>query len=118
MKAALIGNTIFSACSGTGLIIFAGPIGEMLGVANEWVLLGIGIGLILFVLQLIVAIRKPSTKTIKGIIVQDGMWVAGTAVIIGFDLFGLTSNGKVLMTVVAAIVALLAILQQRHLKYL
>lgn len=120
LRKVLMGNAAFSGVSGLALSLFSQAIASWMGVAQSFILLAIGIGLILFSVSLIVAGRKKelNRKNIQFIIFQDWAWVFGSAVIIIFQLFNLTQLGYWLVADVAIIVAAFAVFQGKYLKVL
>lgn len=116
LKRALIANAIFSGLSGLALLLAADTLNEFMNLSNTLALRLVGIGLLVFVVQLIGAIRKPGAKVVRMIIIQDWLWVLGTAVIIALNLFDISFEGKMLMTIVAAIVGGMAVTQGYFLR--
>lgn len=116
LKNALNANAVFSATSGLTLVIFNSSIAEIMNIKYPLILLGIGIGLLLFAGSIVAITVKPDiqTKQVKMIIWQDWAWVAGSAVILIFNPFDLSVPGNTLIAVVAIIVATLAFIQQKR----
>lgn len=111
-------NAIFSIVNGIAMLFLSNPIANFMGIAYPQILLGVGVGLILFgALVYKTAIdTKISEKMVKFIIVQDWIWVAGSVLLILTQAFGINRMGFILIGVVAVIVADFAFFQQRYLK--
>ncbi len=111
-------NAAFSLVSGVTLILVHSVIAELMDVRSPEVLLYVGIGLVLFSATVFQAgLRKDiSVKQVQSIIVQDWVWVAGSAVIIGVQAWELSHLGYWMIAGVALLVADFAIFQMRFLK--
>jgi hypothetical protein len=117
LRRALLGNAIFSGFSGT-LIVLAEPL--VLG----WLGLQkisiwpIGAGLLIFSAYLFW--MSQSTKLpgalVKGVILGDWVWIAGTAVLLLLKAQLFSGFGVFLLLDIALVVAIFAILQARGLK--
>lgn len=116
----LKGNAAFSLISGTTIIIAYKSLAEFMEVTSPNTLLFVGIGLVLFSATVFQAgLRKSiSRKQVNSIIIQDWAWVAGSALIIGLQAWGLSTTGYWLIAGVALLVADFAIFQMRFLKRL
>ncbi len=110
-------NSQFSALNGVALLIAAGLIAPIL-IANpvDWAALGLrglGLGLLGFALVLFMLSKNKfvSRSAVNEIVLLDALWVLGSVVLIAF--FGdiLTTNGVIVVTVIAMVVALFAIAQ-------
>jgi len=111
-------NAIFSIVNGLGMLFFSNSIANFMGIGYPQILLGVGVGLLLFgALVYKTAIdTKISEKMVKFIIIQDWIWVAGSALLILTQALGINRIGFTLIGVVAVIVADFAFFQQRYLK--
>ncbi len=100
------------------MLAFSSQISEIMGITQPMVLIVVGIGLLFFTATIIYhATRKTISATqVKLIIVQDGLWVIGSAIILAFKLFSLTVTGYILIAVVALVVADFGFLQYFGLK--
>ena len=117
LRRALLGNAIFSGFSGT-LIVLAEPL--VLG----WLGLQkisiwpIGAGLLIFSAYLFW--MSQSTKLpgalVKGVILGDWAWIAGTLVLLLLKAQLFSGFGVFLLLDIALVVAIFAILQERGLK--
>ncbi len=108
-------NAAFSVISGLALLFVSSSIAQMMFTdPGDWkatILLGLGIGLLVFALDLVMLATNPyvSKSEVMLIVIADIGWIAVSAVLILFfgDLF--TSNGILAISVVATFVALFAI---------
>lgn len=111
-------NAIFSIANGIGMLFFSNQLANFMGIAYSQILLGLGIGLLLFgaLVYKTASDTDISEKMVKFIIVQDWLWVVGSALLIVTQAFGINRVGFILIGVVALIVADFAFFQQRYLK--
>jgi len=118
LRVVLKANAIFSFTSGVLVSLFYGRLADFMQVGNAYVLLGIGIGLILFSATVFQAARRGalSPRQVKSIIIQDWAWVLGSVMIIGLQAWDLTNAAYWMVGVVALIVADFAIFQRKYLK--
>ncbi len=118
MSLALKINAAFSAFNGLTMLFFYDQIADFMNFEYPIILLVIGIILLGFA----ALVYKTATATIisekmvKFIILQDWLWVIGSALIIAFQAFGINRTGFIIIGVVTFIVADFAIFQQRYLK--
>ena len=105
----LIANAIFSTSSAAVIFTYAAWLNEHIQMPY-WIYLGIGIGLLLFAVQLILMAKLQSLreKLIDSVIVSDAAWV----LITGGLAFGFSENisesGAVIIVSVNIIISLLA----------
>ena len=111
-------NAIFSIFSGSAMLCFGNSIAGIMTISNAIILMIIGSGLILFggFVWYQATRQNVNSKEIKAIIIQDWLWVVGSVVIIGLQLFQISFQGYVLMGIVALIVADFAFFQNYYLK--
>lgn len=111
-------NAVFSMLSGSAILFFGNSIAEMMNISNAIILMVIGVGLILFgsFVWYQVSRSNINIKKVKMIIIQDWIWVLGSILIIGLQLFQISFNGYILMGIVALIVADFAFFQNYYLK--
>ena len=116
LRNVLRGNGLFSGLSGLALALFSQEIGQWMGVVWVDVLLYIGLGLIIFSISLFLtaSAKTISKRKVQSIIIQDGVWVVGSAIILIFQLFDLSNIGYWLVADVAIIVGAFATLQWRY----
>lgn len=120
LKKVLYINALFSTSSGLIFILFYEFLSQFIGLEQPLILLCIGAGLILFALNIVFQASKeqPDLKQVKGIIIQDWLWVFGSFILIIFPPFPITKMGYFLIINVAVIVSVLAFLQGRFLRSL
>lgn len=107
---ALRANAVFSALSGTVLLIGAAPLAPHLGRLPPWSLAVIGAGLLAFAAVVWLTAARPRPARALGVSVLDLAWVAGTVPLaLATELF--TPAGSTTVLVVAAVVGLLAAAQ-------
>ena len=113
LKNALFGNSAFSFISGLAAVLFSKAIANFLGLSASWIILALGIGLILYGIEIYVAAKaEPVHKGIATFaIYADLAWVLGSAMLIFANLVDFTTAGKWAIAIVADIVLVFAILQ-------
>ncbi|WP_298937472.1 SRPBCC family protein [uncultured Ruegeria sp.] len=110
-------NSQFSALNGLALLIAGGLVAPVL-TANpvDWAtmgLRGLGLGLLGFALVLYLLSKNKfvSRSAVNEIVILDALWVLGSVGLIAFFGDTLTTNGIIVVTIVAMVVAFLAIAQ-------
>ena len=113
LKNALIGNSVFSFLSGLACLLFSAAIANFLGISASSIILVLGIGLILYAIEIYLGARtNPVHKGIATFAVYaDFTWVLGSAVLIFANLVDFTTAGKWTIAIVADLVLVFAILQ-------
>ena len=113
LKNALFGNSAFSFISGLAAVLFSKAIANFLGLSVSWIILALGIGLILYGIEIFIAAKaEPVNKGVATFAVYaDLAWVLGSAVLIFANLVDFTTAGKWVIAIVADIVLVFAILQ-------
>ncbi len=111
-------NAAFSIFNGLAMLFFYDQIAAWMGISQPIFLLVIGIILLGFAALVYKTATATviSEKMVKFIIVQDWLWVIGSALIIAFQAFGINRTGFIVIGVVALIVADFAVFQQRYLR--
>ncbi len=104
-------NAIFSGTSGLGLILFHNTIANIFEVVNSSIFWIIGAGLILFATTIVYEIRKQRLLAILWIIIQDFIWVVGSAILLFIQPFNISSTGNNMIMTVALVVFFMAINQ-------
>ena len=118
LRLALKANAGFSAFSGLVLIFFHRPIAGFMGLSDGTALWIIGLGLLVFVFSLWRNATRAEIdrKQVRLIILQDWLWVLGSATLIILQAFGISPGGYLAIGLVALIVADFAVLQSIFLK--
>lgn len=113
LRNALYGNSIFCTTSGLAFALFSDPIAAFLGLSASWVILVLGIGLMLYGIEVFMFARKESISEgfAKFVIGADLAWVLGSAALIFTNLVAFTTPGKWGIAIVADIVLVFAIMQ-------
>lgn len=120
LKNTLFSNSIFSFLSGVAFVLFARAIASFLGLSASWIVLALGIGLVVYGIELYLAVRAEPVNTgiAKFAVYADLVWVLGSAILIFANLVPLTTAGKWAIAIVADIVLVFAILQSVGLRRL
>lgn len=120
LRNALYGNSIFCFTSGLGFSLFSKALAIFLGLSTSWIILVIGIGLILYGLEVFVFAKRENISEgfTKFVISADLAWVLGSVLLIFTNLFTFTTAGKWAIAIVADIVLVFAILQYVGLRRL
>ena len=109
-------NALFSAISGVLLIILNSQIAKIFGTENNKVFWITGLVLIFFTTTIVIEIIKQRLLAVIWIIIQDFIWVIGSIVLLLFDIFPITTTGKIMIAIVAFIVLLMGLNQTRALN--
>lgn len=104
LKKSLFGNAIFSFLSGFSLLLFSNKIIEIFQVGSPAIYLTIGAVLVLFASLVLSQAIKPKIGLVLFIILQDFLWVLGSAFIVFFKPFGITSSGHQVIAAIAFVV--------------
>ena len=105
-------NAFFSGISGLVLTIAASPIASFIGVPAPLILAAVGIGLIIFAIDLYwLGSRAVSRTTLITIGVLDMIWVAGSAALLLGGFIPFTTAGKWAVALTAEIVFLFAVVE-------
>ncbi len=96
-------NSLFSGISGVGMLLFSSMLNAFFNVSNLYVFPFFGINLLIFALFVgYVAQKKLNDKRFVNLIsALDALWVVGSFGIVIFQLFGLSSNGYIAISLVA-----------------
>ncbi len=111
LQTALRLNAIFSGVSGLAMILFHSSLAELFALTNSTVFWVFGLALIFFAGTIVLEILKQRRLPIIWIIIQDFIWVIGSAILLIIKPFGISSMGNNLITTVAIIVLGMAINQ-------
>jgi len=111
LRIGLRANAAFSAISAVVLLLLSSTLAELFN-APRSVLLGIGVGLVLFVVDLLVTASRQTIPRKKALyfVGADVLWVLGSAVVLLVPT-GLTTAGRLAILGVAMVVAGLAAAQ-------
>lgn len=115
LRVALAANLVFSSACGLALIFGGGDVAAWLGTIPAWFMMALGVGLLGFAGLLGFVVARLRVGWALLISVLDILWVLATlplTLIPGL----LSSEGKVVVVVVAACVALFAFLQLRGIR--
>ena len=120
LRNTLFSNSAFSFLSGVAFLLFSGAIANFLGVSASWIVLALGVGLIVYSIELYLAARADpvNTSIAKFAVYADLVWVLGSAVLIFANLIPFSTAGKWAIAIVADIVLVFAILQYIGLRRL
>jgi hypothetical protein len=113
LRNALYGNSIFCSTSGLAFALFSKPISAFLGLSASWIILVLGVGLLLYGLEVFWFARKDNISEgfAKFVIGADIAWVLGSALLVFTNLVAFTSPGKWAIAIIADIVLAFAIVQ-------
>ena len=113
LRNALFGNSIFCSTSGLAFVIFAKPIAAFLGLSASWIILVLGIGLVLYGVEVFIIARRETIDEAfaKFVIGADIAWVVGSVILIFTNLVAFTIPGKWGIAIIADIVLVIAIVQ-------
>lgn len=111
LQKALSINSIFSMISGIGLIIFHKSIANLFNIDQSNIFWMVGIGLVFFALTILLEVKKQRYLAVIWIIIQDYIWVVGSAILLIFQPFNISSGGNNTIATVALIVFFMAINQ-------
>lgn len=114
LRNVLRGNAVFSAVTGLASVAAFGPIARLLGVGEHRLVLAVGIGLLAFALDVfgVSGLRWSSMRSHAAVvIVADAAWVVATVALVFTD--WVSTTGKVVLGLVALVVAEFAVAQFR-----
>jgi ribosome-associated toxin RatA of RatAB toxin-antitoxin module len=108
LQKALRINALFSGISGLSLCFLHQSFADIFNTTNTTVFWSVGIALIFFAGTIVYEINRQHPIAVLWIITQDILWVIGSAVLVGTDIFTLSSSGNSSITIVALIVLWMA----------
>jgi len=113
LRNALYANSAFCFLSGLDFVLFSKPIANFLGLSTSSVILVLGIGLLLYGIEIFIFARKENISEgfAKFVIGADIAWVLGSVVLIFSSLVDFTTAGKWATAIIADIVLVFAIVQ-------
>lgn len=115
LRAALLGNAVFSLASGLVLSLAGSWANQLLGTNSPIILPLLGIGLMIFAVDLILQASRPRLRTWRALLTTglDGLWVAGSLILLIFFPDSFSASGLTLIALVAGVVLLFGALQFR-----
>lgn len=119
LRRALQANGLFSIGTGSMAVLFAAPLGELMGISGI-VLVVVGVGVVGF--GVITLLNGRSAEVNRGLAIQtvvaDVAWIAGAIfLLVGFPDV-VTEEGRILIGAVSAVVGLFAVVQTAGLRRL
>lgn len=110
LKATLFVNAGSSGVTGLALAVGAVPVADWLGIPT-WVAVVVGIGLLVFAVDVAVTARNPRPGAVRQVIIADVAWVIGALIVIfGFP-GSMTTEGLWALGLISLVVAGFAVLQ-------
>lgn len=109
-------NSLFSAISGLTMLLFYSKLCILFNISNTYVFPLLGTNLLLFsAFVWYVSNKRLATKPlVTTISILDLLWVLGSFILVGFGLFGISGNGKILISIVAIWIGFLAYKQFKN----
>lgn len=108
-------NAIFSGISGAGLILFHKAIADIFEINQSNIFWMIGIGLVFFTFTILLEVKNQRGLAVLWIIIQDFIWVIGSAILLVLPPFNISNTGNGTITVIALVVFFMAINQSKAL---
>lgn len=105
LKNALMGNAIFSAFSGSTLILFHAKTSRLFGLEDGTVFWVIGFALLFFAATVWYESSRLRPPFVRWIVVQDVLWVLGSLILLIFKPLEISALGNFLIAAVALFVA-------------
>lgn len=120
LRRALLANAAFSVLSGITLVGGSAAWHQHLGLGSPWVLIVVGASLVVFAAGVLFVAGEPAARSRKVWVVtgMDLSWVVGSILLLGFEPLQMTPEGRLVVAVIASIVAALAAAQVLGLKRL
>ena len=106
----LTANAVFSGLSGVALTLGAVPMSEWLGIPT-WISVVIGVGLMMFSIQVAMTARNPEPQAVRMVIASDAAWVVIATVLIAAFPDSMSNDGFAALAIVTVGVATFAVLQ-------
>ena len=109
-------NSLFSMACGVVMLSFSDKLNSFFNINNEYIFPVIGFNLMFFSILVYYVYQKHlSNKLLVNIISSlDALWVIGSLIIILFDLFNLSNNGKIIIGLIAVWIAFLGYKQFKY----
>ena len=115
LKSVMLADGVFSLVTGLGLLVFAGPVGALVGPhATPAFVSGFAVFFLLWGAFHLAAGRqeRPSPAAVRFVMTGDALWVLGSIAVLLFARDGLTLTGVGLVAVAAVAVADILLLKQ------
>lgn len=103
-------NATSSAVTGAGLLVGAGPLSEWLGIPTL-VSVIVGLGLLVFALDVARTSRNPEANRVLQVIVADVAWVIGAGIVIFGYPQSMSTEGLWALGLISVAVAVFALFQ-------
>ena len=113
LRRVLLGNIAFSVLSGAACLLGANALAAFMGIPQPAILMALGGALLLFALGVyLTASQRPlDRRKATAIFAADVAWVVGSLGVLALDLFGLTTEGRWLVLIIADVVLGFAVLE-------
>jgi len=120
LKNALFIDSVFSFTSGAAFLLFSKAVASLLGVSASWIIPAIGVGVIVYALEIYLAARAEPVNTgiARFAVYGNLVWVLGSAVLIFANLIPFSTAGKWTIAIIADVVLVFAIFQYIGLRRL
>ena len=120
LKSALFADSAICFVSGIACLLFSQAIAGFLGISASWTVLALGMGVLVYAIEVYLAARAEPVKMGFARFAAYGnlVWVLGSALLIFADLVPFTTAGKWTIAIVADVVLILAIFQYIGLRRL
>jgi ABC-type uncharacterized transport system permease subunit len=114
LKKSLAANLVFSACSGIFMLLTPDWLSQQMP-APSWLWTALGVGLLVFAIQLAAMLFVPSLarKLTMQVVASDLLWIAATITALVIFYGEISRTGVSLIIAVNVAVALLAVFQYR-----
>jgi ribosome-associated toxin RatA of RatAB toxin-antitoxin module len=109
----LTANAIFSTLTGIIVLVFEEKVEQIFNVEPSNFFPILGILLIIFAITIVVEIKKQRAIPVLWITIQDMLWVIGSIVIVIWNPFEVSTEGNIIIGVVAFVVLQLGLGQAR-----
>ncbi len=118
LRTALRANTVFSLLSGLVFTLDSAALANLTGIQPPLVFILVGLPLAVYglLLWMLASQSELNPNLIRGVIIADAIWVAGSIVLLLSGWLPLTAAGKWLVALLADAVAVLAVLQYLGLR--
>ncbi|TSE09882.1 type II toxin-antitoxin system RatA family toxin [Aquimarina algiphila] len=111
----LSANAVFSILNGTLLLVFQENVEQIFNIEPSKFFFILGILLLVFALTIIVELKKQRALPVLWIIIQDALWVIGSVILLVFNPFNISTDGNIIVALVAIVVLVLGLGQAKGL---